>query len=108
MIRSELVVRIAEQNPHLYAKEVEAMVDAILDRIAAALADGDRVELRGFGSFEVRRRDARDGRNPRTGEVVAVEARASVHFKPARAMRVRLNLEKVGPEKKAECLLQAL
>jgi integration host factor subunit beta len=107
MIRSELVTRIAEQNPHLFARDVEAMVSAILDRIAEALADGDRVELRGFGSFEVRHRDARDGRNPRTGEVVAVEARASVHFKPSKAMRARLNLEKVDPEQEAERLLRA-
>jgi integration host factor subunit beta len=107
MIRSELVTRIAEQNPHLYAKEAEAVVDAIFDRIIEALADGDRVELRGFGSFEVRNRDARNGRNPRTGEVVAVEARASIHFKPGKTIQARLNREKVDPEQEAERILQA-
>jgi integration host factor subunit beta len=107
MIRSELVTRIAEQNPHLYAREVEAVVAAILDRIAGALADGDLVELRGFGSFEVRRRDARNGRNPRTGKEVVVPARASIHFKPGKTIQARLNREKVDPEREAERILQA-
>jgi integration host factor subunit beta len=107
MIRSELVTRIAEQNPYLYAREVEAVVDAILDRIAAALAEGDRVELRGFGSFEVRHRDARDGRNPRTGKEVVVSARAHVHFKPGKTMQARLNLKKVDPEREVERILRA-
>ena len=91
MIRSELVALIAAQNPHLYAKDVERVVDAILDRIADALADGDRVELRDFGTFAVRDRDARTGRNPRTGKIVTVAAKQSVHFKPGKAMRARLN-----------------
>ena len=73
MIKSELVLKIAEQNPHLYQRDVENIVNAILDTIADALARGDRVELRGFGAFSVKKRDARTGRNPRTGETVSVE-----------------------------------
>ena len=92
MIRSELVARIAAQNPHLCAREVEAVVDAILDRIAKALADGDRVELRDFGTFCVRDREARAARNPRTGETVVVEAKGRIHFKPGKGIRTRLNL----------------
>ena len=107
MIRSELVARIAAQNPHLYAKEVEAVVDAILDRIARALADGDRVELRDFGTFCVRDREARTARNPRTGELVVATAKARIHFKPGKGMRTRLNLERTNPEQDAEQILRA-
>ena len=91
MIRSELVACIAGQNPHLYAKEVEAVVDAILERIGDALAVGDRVELRDFGTLCVRNRKARDGRNPRTGEAVAIPDRARVYFRPGKGMQARLN-----------------
>ena len=69
MIKSELVLKIAEQNPHLYQRDVEKIVNAILDTIGDALARGDRVELRGFGAFSVKKRDARTGRNPRTGDI---------------------------------------
>ena len=106
MIRSELVLRISEQNPHLYARDVEAVVDTILDRIAAALADGDRVELRDFGTFCVRDREGHRGRNPRTGKEVVVPARAHVHFKPGKAMRARLNRVLADPERQAERLLR--
>ena len=101
MIRSELVTRIAEQNPHLYAHEVEALA-AIFNRITEALADGDRVELRGFGAFEVRQREARPGRNPRTGQAVKVEARTAIHFRPSKAMRVQLNQAKASHEEPTE------
>lgn len=97
MIRSELVARIARQNPHLYAKEVDTVVDAILDRITGALADGDRVELRDFGTFATKEIRARRGRNPRTGQSVAVEAKRSVQFRPGKAMRVQLNLRPAAP-----------
>lgn len=92
MIRSELVARIAAQNPHLYAKEVEQVVDAILGRIASALADGDRVQLRHFGTFAIRDREARTSRNPGTGQSVAVAAKRVIHFKPSKAMRARVYL----------------
>ncbi|WCS28854.1 integration host factor subunit beta (plasmid) [Methylobacterium sp. NMS14P] len=107
MIRSELIARIAEQNPHLYAKDVEAVVDAILGRIGDALADGDRVELRDFGMFSVREHEARSGRNPHTGAVVAVPARTRVHFKPSKAMRARLNLERADSDREAKRILRA-
>ncbi len=91
MIKSELVARLAEQNPHLYQRDVENIVNAILDTIADALARGDRVELRGFGAFSVKRRDARTGRNPRTGETVSVSQKVVPVFKTGKEMRMRLN-----------------
>lgn len=91
MIKSELVLRIAEQNPHLYQRDVENIVNAILDTIADALARGDRVELRGFGAFSVKKRDARTGRNPRTGETVSVQEKVIPVFKTGKEMRIRLN-----------------
>src|SRR6187399_3069831 len=72
MVKSDLVLKIAERNPHLYQRDVVNIMNAILDTIADALARGDRVELRGFGAFSVKRRDARTARNPRTGETVSV------------------------------------
>ena len=91
MIKSELVLKIAAQNPHLYQRDVENIVNAILDTVTDALARGDRVELRGFGAFSVKRRDARRGRNPRTGEAVAVAEKAIPIFKTGKEMRLRLN-----------------
>ena len=93
MIKSELVTRIAERNPHLYQRDVENIVNAILDTIADALTRGDRVELRGFGAFSVKSRDARTGRNPRTGETVEVGEKAVPVFKTGKEMRARLNAE---------------
>ncbi|GJD98616.1 integration host factor subunit beta [Methylobacterium isbiliense] len=98
MIKSELVLRIAEQNPHLYQRDVENIVNAILDTIADALARGDRVELRGFGAFSVKRREARRGRNPRTGAAVAVAEKAIPVFKTGKEMRLRLNEAGIGAE----------
>jgi integration host factor subunit beta len=91
MIKSELVQRIASQNPHLYQRDVENIVNAILGEIVAAMARGDRVELRGFGAFSVRDRPARAGRNPRTGESVKVRAKSVPFFKAGKELRVRLN-----------------
>ena len=91
MIKSELVQRISEQNPHLYQRDVEHIVNAILDAITEALARGDRVELRGFGAFSVKKRDARTGRNPRTGESVPVEEKHVPFFKTGKLLRDRLN-----------------
>ena len=87
MIKSELVLKIAEQNPHLYQRDVEKIVNAILDTIADALARGDRVELRGFGAFSVKKRDARTGRNPRTGAQIQIGESTSVRFKPGKALK---------------------
>lgn len=91
MIRSELVEKIADENPHLYQRDVERIVGTIFDEIIAAMADGNRVELRGFGAFSVKKRDARVGRNPRTGESVSVEEKHVPFFKTGKLLRDRLN-----------------
>jgi integration host factor subunit beta len=99
MIKSELVLKLAEQNPHLYQRDVENIVNAILDTIADALTRGDRVELRGFGAFAVKKRDARTGRNPRTGEAVSVSEKVVPVFKTGKEMRQRLNGSSKGPSR---------
>jgi integration host factor subunit beta len=91
MIKSELVQHIVAQNPHLYQRDVETIVNAILGEIVGALARGDRVELRGFGAFSVKHRPARTGRNPRTGEHVSVDKKSVPFFKTGKEMRERLN-----------------
>jgi len=91
MIRSELVASIAEQNPHLTIRDVERIVATVFDEISDALAEGRRVELRGFGAFSTRARDARTGRNPRTGAAVAVNAKRVPYFKPGKELREKLN-----------------
>ncbi len=91
MTKSELILRLAERNPHLYHRDVERIVSTIFDEITRALAQGDRVELRGFGAFSVKRRDARIGRNPRTGESVNVAAKHVPFFKTGKQLRERLN-----------------
>ena len=91
MIRSELVAIVAEQNPHLTIRDVERIVATVFDEISDALAEGRRVELRGFGAFSTRARDARTGRNPRTGAAVAVNAKRVPYFKPGKELRERLN-----------------
>jgi len=91
MIRSELVAVIAEANPHLTIRDVEQIVATVFDEITDALAQGRRVELRGFGAFSTRARDARTGRNPRTGDAVKVDAKRVPYFKPGKELRERLN-----------------
>ncbi len=91
MIRSELVASVAQANPHLSQKDVERVVATVFDSIIDTLADGGRVELRGFGAFSVRGRPARSGRNPRTGEAVEVQAKAVPFFKSGKELRERLN-----------------
>jgi integration host factor subunit beta len=91
MLRSELIARLAEENPNFKVREIEKIVDVIFDEISAALERGDRVELRGFGAFSVRKRDARTGRNPRTGEPVSVEPKHVPFFKAGKELRSRLN-----------------
>ncbi len=91
MTKSELIARLAELNPHLYQRDVERIVTTIFEEVATALARGDRVELRGFGAFSVKKRDARQGRNPRTGEAVAVDEKAIPFFKTGKQLRERLN-----------------
>ncbi|WP_128253350.1 integration host factor subunit beta [Falsirhodobacter deserti] len=91
MIRSELIQKIAEENPHLTQRHVERIVHTVFDEIIEALSRGDRVELRGFGAFSVKAREARTGRNPRTGEAVAVEDKSVPFFKTGKLLRDRLN-----------------
>lgn len=91
MIRSELIQALAADNPDLKPDEVEQVVEIFFDEIANRLAEGGRVELRGFGAFSTRERDARQGRNPRTGEEVAVPAKRVPFFKAGKEMRQRLN-----------------
>jgi len=93
MTKSELILRLSERNPHLYQRDVEKIVTTIFDEIAEALARGDRVELRGFGAFSVKRRDARTGRNPRTGASVKVSQKYIPFFKTGKQLRERLNAE---------------
>ncbi len=93
MTKSELIARLAERNPHLYQRDVERIVTTIFDEIANALAQGDRVELRGFGAFSVKKRDARQGRNPRTGEQVAVQGKVIPFFKTGKQLRELLNTD---------------
>ena len=91
MIRSELIQKLAEDNPHLYQRDVERIVNTIFDEITEAMARGERVELRGFGAISVKQRDARTGRNPRTGETVDVDEKAVPFFKAGKLLRDRLN-----------------
>src|ERR1044072_9155285 len=95
MIRSELVQKLCTDFPDLTQREVEGGVSGIFDSITDQLAKGGRVELRGFGAFSSRRRDARVGRNPRTGESVPVHAKRVPYFKPRKEMSERLDLGEV-------------
>ena len=92
MIRSELVELLAAENPDLASRDIEALVSTFFDEITKRLAADGRVELRGFGAFSTRARDARTGRNPRTGETVDVDAKRVPYFKPGKEMRLRLNV----------------
>lgn len=94
MIRSELIEKIAEENPHLYQRDVERIVNTVFESIIDAMSDGNRVELRGFGAFSVKKRDARVGRNPRTGEAVQVDEKHVPFFKTGKLLRDRLNGQK--------------
>lgn len=94
MTKSELILRLAERNPHLFHRDVERIVATVFDEVAAALARGDRVELRGFGAFSVKRRSPRVGRNPRTGASVEVSEKLVPYFKTGKELRERLNGKK--------------
>jgi integration host factor subunit beta len=93
MIRSELVQRLAAENPGLRPAEIEAVTDSFFETIIDHLAKGGRVELRGFGTFSTRDRDAREGRNPRTGAIVSIPAKSVPYFKAGKEMRTRLNTD---------------
>lgn len=91
MTKSELIAELASANPHLLSRDIELIVSTVFDEIIAALSRGARVELRGFGAFTVKRRDARTGRNPRTGESVAVDQKMVPFFKAGKELRERVN-----------------
>ncbi|HBC06351.1 MAG: integration host factor subunit beta [Alphaproteobacteria bacterium] len=91
MTKSELIARLAADNPHLYQRDVERIVSTIFDEITGALAQGDRVELRGFGAFSVKQRGSRTGRNPRTGATVEVDSKHIPYFKTGKQLREKLN-----------------
>ncbi|MEI6987309.1 MAG: integration host factor subunit beta [Rhodospirillaceae bacterium] len=93
MTKSELILRLSERNPHLMQRDIEKIVCTIFDGITEALARGDRVELRGFGAFSVKQRDARTGRNPRTGEAVSITEKLIPFFKTGKQLRERINGE---------------
>jgi len=93
MTKWELILRLAEANPHLFQRDVERIVSTIFNEISAALESGDRVELRGFGAFSVKKRDSRVGRNPRTGAAVQVESKYVPFFKTGKQLRDRLNAD---------------
>ena len=91
MIKSELIIKLSEQNPHLNQRDVEKIVNTVLGTIMDALSNEDRVELRGFGAFSAKRRNARVGRNPRTGNPVSVDEKLTPVFRSGKEMRKRLN-----------------
>jgi len=91
MTKSELIHRISQLNPRLYHRDIERIVGTVFDEISHALAQGHRVELRGFGAFSVRQRAARTGRNPRTGDSVEVDSKSVPFFKTGKQLRERLN-----------------
>ncbi|MGF1619979.1 MAG: integration host factor subunit beta [Rhodomicrobiaceae bacterium] len=91
MIKSELIEKIAAENPHLFQRDVELIVNVIFDEIIASLARGQRVELRGFGAFSVKHRPSRSGRNPRTGDQVFVDEKYVPYFKTGKELRERMN-----------------
>lgn len=91
MIKSELVQKLAEENPNLFHRDIEKIVSVVFQEISDSLARGERVELRGFGAFSVKRRPPRVGRNPRSGEPVRIEAKAAPFFKAGKELRDRLN-----------------
>jgi integration host factor subunit beta len=93
MIKSELVQKLADENPNLFHRDIERIVSIVYDEITGALARGDRVELRGFGAFSIKHRPARTGRNPRSGEAVQIEEKWSPFFKAGKELRDRLNRE---------------
>ncbi len=94
MTKSELIEQIIDQQPQLPVKDIELAVKSILDQMGEALAEGGRIEVRGFGSFSLHHRAARIGRNPKTGEPVSLEAKSVPHFKPGKEMRERVNASK--------------
>ena len=97
MTKSELIAGLTAENPHLRGADLDTVVSTIFNEITQALSRGERVELRGFGAFTVKHRDARTGRNPRTGEAVAVDEKSVPFFKAGKELRERVNLGRAAP-----------
>lgn len=91
MTKSELILRLSKRYPHLYQRDIETLVSTIFDDISAALLDGGRVELRGFGAFSIRRREARKARNPKNGKEVNIGERYAIYFRTGKELRERIN-----------------
>ena len=91
MTKSELIAYIAEKNPHLFHRDVERIVSTLFDEISAALAAGNRVELRGFGTFGLKSMKARKSRNPRTGKAVFVDSKLVPYFRMGKKLKERIN-----------------
>lgn len=91
MTKSELILRLSKRYPHLYQRDIETLVATIFDDISAALVDGGRVELRGFGAFSIRRREARKARNPKNGKEVNIGERYAIYFRTGKELRERIN-----------------
>lgn len=101
MTKSELIQRLSAKYPHLYQRDIEVLVGTILNEISAALAEGNRVELRGFGAFSVREREPRTARNPKNGEVVSIGTRHAIYFRTGKELRERINGKKDGSKASA-------
>ena len=91
MIKSDLIKKLAEENPHLYYRDIEKIINSILKEIVNALEDGNRVELRGFGAFAVKKRKERLGRNPKTGQNVKVKDKTVPYFRTGKTLRQKMN-----------------
>ena len=102
LIKSKLIQNITEANPHLFVRDVERIVNTIFNEITQSLAEGKRVELRGFGAFSVQHRKERAGRNPRTGEAVQVEEKFIPRFKTGKELRLKLNSKNNTPVSQEE------
>jgi integration host factor subunit beta len=91
MTKSELILRLSKSYPHLYQRDIETLVDTIFDAMSAALIEGGRIEIRGFGAFSTRKREARKARNPKTGQQVSIGERHTIYFRAGKELRQRVN-----------------
>ena len=94
MTKSGLIAKVAEQTPHISKKDTETVVNTIFDCMTEALRKGDRIEIRGFGSFQVKVREAREGRNPKTGEEVKIPAKRTPFFKVGKELKERIEAKR--------------
>lgn len=93
MTKSQLVAKLAKRFPHLYLRDLETLVNTVLGEISTGLVQGDRIELRGFGAFSIRKRDPRVARNPKNGDAVTVGERYAIYFRAGKELRERVNAD---------------